>query len=54
MNPETHFFALIRVEAETQEQVNQVLAERLDHDEDYGFDYKIEVVSIMTAEKVID
>lgn len=29
------------VQAETREQALQVLAERLDHDEDYGFPYAI-------------
>jgi hypothetical protein len=35
------FTAVVIVECETEEQANQVLAERLAHDEDYGFDYEV-------------
>jgi hypothetical protein len=33
---------VIAVEAETLDQAKRVVAERLDHDEDYGFPYQIE------------
>jgi hypothetical protein len=36
------FFYAVAIEAETQEQADQVMNERLDPDEDYGFEYKIE------------
>jgi hypothetical protein len=32
----------IEVECDTEAQAEQVIAERLSHDEDYGFDYRIE------------
>ena len=35
------FTYTVRVESETVEQADQVMAERLDHDEDYGFDYTL-------------
>ena len=31
----------VTVECETKEQATQVIAERLNHDEDYGFPYEI-------------
>jgi len=31
----------VSVTAETREQAEQVMAERINHDEDYGFDYQI-------------
>ena len=33
---------IVTVFAETQDQANQVICERIDPDEDYGFDYIIE------------
>ena len=39
-NTVTYTFT-VTVECETQEQATQVIAERLNHDEDYGFPYEI-------------
>jgi hypothetical protein len=41
---EEHLFT-VKVSGCTANQAVQVMAERIDHDEDYGFDYDIEVVS---------
>lgn len=35
------FHFTVIVTAETREQAEQVLRERIEHDEDYGFDYSI-------------
>lgn len=35
------FTITVTVECETPEQAEQVAAERLNHDEDYGFDYEL-------------
>ena len=35
------FVYTVRVTADTDEQADQVMAERLGYDEDYGFDYEI-------------
>ena len=37
----TRYHFTVSVECDTQEQANQVMAERLQHEEDYGFDYTI-------------
>lgn len=36
------YIYIVTVTAETQEHANQVMAERIEPDEDYGFDYIIE------------
>ena len=36
------FVYTVVVSAENQEEANQVMRERLDHDEDYGFNYLTE------------
>jgi len=38
---QTFHFA-VEVKAETLEQAIQVMSERIEHDEDYGFPYKVE------------
>lgn len=38
------FYYLTFVTAESQEQADQVMAERLQPDEDYGFDYAVDYV----------
>lgn len=41
--PNEHVF-MVKVSGCTTEQATQVLSERINHDEDYGFEYTIEVV----------
>ena len=41
LEPLDHEF-IVTVEGCTKEEAEQVIAERLNHDEDYGFDYTIE------------
>lgn len=36
------FFYVVRVDCEDKEQADHVMAERLGHDEDYGFDYTLD------------
>lgn len=35
------FEYVVRIDAATREQADQVMAERLDHDENYGFPYTV-------------
>jgi hypothetical protein len=37
------FTYTVEVHAENKEQADQVIRERIDHYEDYGFDYRVEV-----------
>lgn len=36
---------IIAVTAATPEEADQVIAERIDHDEDYGFPYEVAIVT---------
>lgn len=38
------FVYTVVVSAENQEEANQVMRERLDHDEDYGFEYSLNII----------
>ncbi len=38
----TEFMYTVRVDASSEAEADQVMAERLDHDEDYGFSYAID------------
>ena len=46
----TRYMYVVTVETDTQEHADQVMAERTDCDEWYGFDYRI--VSVKQATKV--
>ena len=37
------FFYVVVVETETKEEADQVIAERIGYDEDYGFNYTIDL-----------
>ena len=39
------FVYTIVISAENKEEAEQVLRERLDHDEDYGFNYTLNIIS---------
>ena len=41
----SEFVYTVVVSAEKQEEANQVMRERLDHDEDYGFKYTLNIIS---------
>jgi hypothetical protein len=43
----------VSVETDTQEQANQVMAERLGYDEDYGFDYTITYLNDARLDRVV-
>lgn len=49
LNP---YVASVTIEAETLENAEQVLAERLGYDEDYGFDYRLSYGEVQDAETV--
>jgi hypothetical protein len=42
----TFTFFIVEVDGCSREEAERVMSERLDHDEDYGFDYKIDWESI--------
>jgi len=45
---------IVTVEAETKEQVDQVMAERLNPDEDYGFAYEVGYYGVGTIHAILD
>ena len=46
------FVYRVEVQAETQEQADQVMVERIEHDEKLGFDYRIDWERPVTPEEV--
>ena len=46
----TRFTFILNVETDTAEHAEQVVGERLGHDEDYGFDYSVYVTDADTTE----
>jgi hypothetical protein len=40
------FLTTVIIETETLAEAEQVIAERIDHDEDYGFDYQISALPV--------
>lgn len=41
MRRNNEFRYVVVIECETKEQSEQVISERINHDEDYGFDYRV-------------